>query len=167
MAEGLNSALERLTAAIQEAREETAAVRVELQEERQQAVTERQRRRRTSMVAVGTAVALALSLVVGVLGYVGQRKAADRAAGERERILNVVSVDCPALRDFATYDIPPGSGELARRLVRNFYASYTGRCADITGPLPPLDPDATRPPPATPLSPTPTAPRSPSPTSTR
>lgn len=94
-----------------------------------------------------TVLAVVVSVAVGCLGYADQR-------GEQARIRHAVSVDCPGIRDFATYDLPPNAGDLARRIVRNYRASYNGRCLDILGPLPPIDPDATLP--APPVAPTPT-----------
>jgi hypothetical protein len=94
-----------------------------------------------------TACTLAATIAVGIVGYVN-------AHGEQSRVRQVVSGDCPALRDFATYDLPPTTGELARQLVRNYYASYLARCVDTHGPLPPIDPDATRPAPRPTPSPT-------------
>lgn len=95
-----------------------------------------------------TAATLAVTIAVGIVGYVN-------AHGEQSRVRQIVSGDCPALRDFATYDLPPSTGELARQLVRNYYASYLARCVDTHGPLPPIDPDATSHAPPLPAAPTP------------
>jgi len=125
--EALTTALERFT-------QELHAVRDQLDKER--------------LYRRCTILALIASIAIGVTGYLYQR-------GEQARIRHAVSVDCPSIRGFATFDLPPTASEFARTLVRNYRASYNGRCADILGPLPPIDPDATKPAPSS--SPSPTA----------
>lgn len=129
-------AAENLTTALDELTSELRAVREQLRRER--------------LWRLATLAALALVVALGIIGWVDQR-------GEQARIRHAVSVDCPGIRDFATFDLPPSAGELARRIVRNYRASYEGRCVDILGPLPPADPDATLPAPIPTSTPTPTA----------
>lgn len=124
---------------------------VELRGVREQMRRERRRNIAVAAVAVGTAVAMVVAVVAGAAVVLDQR-------GEQRRVLKAVSVDCPGIRDIATFDLPPTAAKITRELVRNYYASYQGRCVDIYGPLPPIDPEATKPAP----SPTPT--RSPTPT---
>lgn len=115
------------------------------------AVREQLRRERRRNIL--TACALGLAVIIGVVGWINQR-------GEQDRIRDAVAVDCPGIRDIATFDLPPTASTITRQLVRNYYDSYQGRCADIFGPLPPIDPDATKP--APPPSRTPS--RTPTPT---
>lgn len=63
---------------------------------------------------------------------------------------------CPFNRELASAPIPPNTGELGRRLVRDAAAAYQRVCVPTFGPLPPVDPDAYRVAPSPTPTPSPT-----------
>lgn len=70
-------------------------------------------------------------------------RAVGESARQRDAIQRQLQIDCGFYGDIAQAPVAPQTVELGRRLVRDARSSWDRRgCEAVTGPLPPIDPDA-------------------------